>query len=996
MPSRTLLCLLASVGLLPWTAHAVTYVVTNTNDSGAGSLRAAILNANASAGLDVVSFNIAGAGVKLITPQTELPASSSSPIYIDGFSQPGWVAAPLVRIDGTALAANSRGLNLTVASSTVRGLQVTRFGTGITVSGSDADLYGNYIGTDGSAALGNGVGIRILGANAVLGGTLATSRNVVSGNATGVYIDGSGTNTQILNCYFGLNAAGTAALANSYAGVRSFGSNLVAGGDAVNERNVFSGNTRFGLSIDGGDFAIVTGNYFGTNASGTAAVPNGEVALDLSAGTGHDLGGVLAGTGNLISGNIGAGVDINAAVSAVRIRGNRIGTNAAGDAALPNSTYGIVVRGSAIEIGGPAAAALNVISGNGRNGVLVTSTATGVTLSNNRIGTNLAGTAAIGNLEDGVGVYGTSIQIGDALGAAPNVISGNGDSGIVVVAPANGVDIVRNRLGTNLAGNAALGNGAYGIRVISGSGIQIGGIGLGNLVSGNARAMSIAGADGTVVQGNVFGLTATEAAALPNADPIDVRSNGNQIGGINPGEGNVIAGNDGGLQFAGGASHNTVQGNFLGTNSALSFAPGNGYSSLYVYEGFDNVIGGTQAGAANVITGNYAAGAYVRVGKRNALLGNRIYGNGLAGIENGPIGPSPNDTLDLDQGPNEGQNRPVLRSAIAQNNLLTIMGTLDSAAATDYRVEFFHGASCHVSGLGEGSTYLGFATVSTPASGAGVIAMPLASAVSTGFVTATATDPAGNTSEFSPCIAVGIPGNGRVAFWRDPGLSYEDLQSVEIPVIRSEGLEGTVSVVFNTVNDSATAPPDYTATSQLLTFAPGEWLKLVTVPLALDNTVEGNEAFDVTLTSPTGGAVVVDGTASYLLFDHELAYPFLVVDDLTLTEPGNGQSIATFHVSLTSTDHQVKVNYATVAETATEGLDYQAQSGTLTFPASATLTTLQVTVPVFADASLEDDETFRLDISGNAGTFIAAATVGEAVVKDGTVVVTGIFADGFE
>lgn len=321
---------------------------------------------------------------------------------------------------------------------------------------------------------------------------------------------------------------------------------------------------------------------------------------------------------------------------------------------------------------------------------------------------------------------------------------------------------------------------------------------------------------------------------------------------------------------------------------------------------------------------------------------------------------------------------------------------MHSAPGLGYRVEFFHNPTCHESGLGEGRTFLGAADVVTQADGNAAIVASLASNLSSGFVTATATAPDGNTSEFSPCIAMGVPGNGKFTFWRDPGLSYEDHGKVTISVIRSEGLEGTVTVAFATAPDSATAPADYTHTTQLLTFGPGEWLRTVTVPLKLDNEVEGDEEFKVTLSNPTGGATIATPQGTYILFDHELAYPFLVVSNLSLDEPASGQVMATFDVSLSSTDHTVVVDYETVAETATAGLDFQAKTGTLTFPVSPTTTTLQVSVPVYADLADENDETFRLDIHGNNGTYIASETVGEAIIRDDSAPIGSIFADSFE
>src|SRR5262249_14978172 len=135
--------------------------VTNTNDAGAGSLRQAILDANARPGPDTIQFNISGAGVHTISPLSALPSITEA-VSIDGATQPGLAGTPLIEIDGSGAGAGASGLTITAGGSTIRGLVINRFAAdGIRISGASAasnTVQGNYIGTNaaGTAALGNG------------------------------------------------------------------------------------------------------------------------------------------------------------------------------------------------------------------------------------------------------------------------------------------------------------------------------------------------------------------------------------------------------------------------------------------------------------------------------------------------------------------------------------------------------------------------------------------------------------------------------------------------------------------------------------------------------------------------------------------------------------------------------------------------------------------------------------------------------------------------
>jgi hypothetical protein len=190
----------AADGQLPLTAtlhlEYGPYFVTTTADSGPGSLRQAILDANAAPGLDTIAFAIAGSGVQTISPTTPLPAITD-PLLIDGYSQPGYAGTPLIELSGQA-AGTGDGLTITASGSTIRGLAIDDFaGTAIVLSGADATgdaIIANDIGTDpsGLEARPNGLGIAISGGahDNTVGGTIADG-NLISGNAgSGVVVTG--------------------------------------------------------------------------------------------------------------------------------------------------------------------------------------------------------------------------------------------------------------------------------------------------------------------------------------------------------------------------------------------------------------------------------------------------------------------------------------------------------------------------------------------------------------------------------------------------------------------------------------------------------------------------------------------------------------------------------------------------------------------------------------------------------------------------------------
>ncbi len=357
--------LAASAAARPPVAAILT--VTTSADSGAGSLRQAILDSNASAAVvDTIQFSIGGGGVQTIAPTSALPAITD-PCTIDGTTQTGYAGAPLIEIDGVS-AGSATGLTLSAPNVTVRGLAVTRFSNaGIRVNADAAVIQGCYLGLapDGATAKGNGVaGVRLDGTGTVFGGSLPGQGNVVSGNSPNPGIGGFGYGT-IRGNKIGTNAAGTAAVPNS-PGIWMAGTGSVfvtIGGTAAGQGNLISGNGSSGVRMEVGAYGTIAGNLIGTDAAGSAAIPNFEGLRLLSDNV--TLGGASAAAGNVISGNSQNGVVVAGGDPSIRY--NLIGRTAGNGGPLGNGASGILVTG--IAEGGVVET--NVIAHNGLHGVYV-------------------------------------------------------------------------------------------------------------------------------------------------------------------------------------------------------------------------------------------------------------------------------------------------------------------------------------------------------------------------------------------------------------------------------------------------------------------------------------------------------------------------------------------------------------------------------------------------------------------------------------------------
>jgi len=733
------------------------------------TLRAAIQEANAQPGLDIVVFDIPGPGPHAIQPASALP-TVSDPVVIDGSTEPDFAGTPVIELDGRYAGLGADGLTITAGGSTLRGLAINRFGSDglFLVTGGGNVVEGCFVGTDpgGALDLGNGEsGIRIYqsGSNTI-GGSTAAARNLIAGNGIrGVWIDGTNsTGNLIQGNYIGTDITGGAAIANptgifiTDATNNTVRSNLISG----NATGVYL-QGRAGYPTSGN---IIAANTIGTDAAGSAALGNSTHGVYLDSTSYNTIGGALPVDGNLISGNGGAGIYVAGVTSFGHvIRHNRIGTNAAGSAALGNSSSGVRIGtddGTFWQAGGwQHVIADNLISGNVGVGILLT--ASECQIENNRIGTDATGTLDLGNVGAGLRVSSASDNTIQA-----NLISGNGGHGVFidVFSLAATANLIRgNRVGTNAAGTTALGNDGIGIYLRYASGNQIGGTGAGegNLVSGNGvGGIGLGATHDNVVQGNRVGTNAAGTAALGNISVgigVSDFCRDNLIGGADSGAGNLVSGNIGdGVGIAGQTTR--VEGNWIGTDATGTGPLGNSGNGVKIYSGMGsyNTIGGMANGAGNVIAFNGSSGVLISVGAaRNAILSNRIYANAGLGIDLGGDGVTPNDPDDSDTGENALLNYPVLAFAAPGDGDLVVAGTLNSTSNAGFTLQFFAGPECDPSGYGEGQDHHGSLEATTDGSGHAGFRVTLPVALPAGYsVSATATDANGNTSEFAACALV--------------------------------------------------------------------------------------------------------------------------------------------------------------------------------------------------------------------------------------------------
>jgi len=633
-------------------------------------------------------------------------------------------------------------------------------GNGILINGSQNNVVeGTYIGLDkdGNSMPNVRDGIRINNASHnFIGGGGSGQTNVVSANGgNGITITGSGsTDNQIRGNFVGTDPTGLIARGNIGNGIQvASGAEFNTLGGEVSGNppdtapdkfsgarppsgNLVSGNLGNGILINGASpNNALYGNFVGTDATGIAPLGNALDGVSIVNANNTVLAGTLPTQDpfvyyNVVSGNTGNGLRVKDSDGTI-VQANFFGLGSDDMTPVGNLQNGVVFEGTSrnTTFGGPIPLG-NVIAGNNGHGVVLQDTVGNFLASNNFTGVvafNENVTDA-GNGQDGWHITATGGNIVLKVG---NIISENGDDGIEVSGNASGVQIVQDIIGLNTDGKVARPN--------VDNGIEIGGTAHNIVIGGQQTDFSVV-PTGTVSGNGGYGIALLGAAHDNQINFVHVGTNS---GGIAEPGGPQALGNQLGGIYVGPGTRNTTIGsrnpNFPTTIS------GNVGSGITIDGSSGNVVVNTIIGLSRDGTAmpNTGDGVTVISGQRNRITQNSISANGVLGI-------------DLQSGANNGQASPVITTAVLSGTNIVITGTLTSTPSTTFTLEVF-ADTVTPGGSAQGQYYLGNANVSTNAAGVATftITVPVPPAGATDL-TATATDPNGNTSEFSLGFALPI------------------------------------------------------------------------------------------------------------------------------------------------------------------------------------------------------------------------------------------------
>jgi len=661
------------------------FTVTNTSDAiikvetqvtgPTGSLRKAIYDANNATGTSEIVFNIPtsdpgykpATGTFLIQPLSEsvpgafnnfaLPPIDAT-ITIDGYTQPG--ASPNTLANGD---------NAKILIQIDGGKATTPGGSGLVPFDDNGSVFRGLDFTGWT--------------NPAISNNTASGAEGIEANGVGDFIEGN---------FFGTDPTGKFAAPNRI-GIFAdngplFGSapGNIIGGTTPQARNILSGNSNSGiLFLSTAYEAQLQGNYVGLDVTGAAIVSNPQEADRSNTFDGVGLngptvtiGGTLPGTANVIAGN-GTNVDINdltegGAASDSSIQGNLIGTDATGTHAIANQGYGVSIlhNPTNMTIGGTTPAGRNIISGN-LAGVYIFDNSFYNIVEGNFIGTDVTGTKAVGNVQQGFVSGATSstekpagyTTIGGLIAGAGNVISGNTTDGI--------------------------------------------------LISGTSQSQSYPNPEvGNTIEGNFIGTDLMGTKSIPNqGNGINLGSNAtnNIIGGTAPGAGNLIANNKGHGVLIDPAP--TSGGIGVGNNTIANSIQSNGGSGVRILSGTGNRI------SQNSIFGNKNLGIDLDVSGPDAISHCNATNDGANSLQNAPSLTGGSGTAYItatatDPNGNTSEFSNAVKSS-PNGNVISLLGNFDSVANTNYTIEFFSNTVADASGFGQGQTYLTSTSVKTGA-----------------------------------------------------------------------------------------------------------------------------------------------------------------------------------------------------------------------------------------------------------------------------------------
>jgi hypothetical protein len=483
MKRRLVVLCLAVATLMPAAVRGTTFTVTRTEDSGAGTLRQAILDANAHAGSDTVVFHIpiADSGLDLSTgtwnirPRAELPELQDRGTVIDGETQTAFIGSdsnpkgPVIVVDGGS-AGNTSGIILSGQRHTLRNIIIHRFRyRQVYITGDSNRVTGCYLGCDATGTVSMGVsdgGLLIEDGHwNVIGGSAVSDGNVIGGNSDeGLEITYLSANNRVEGNLIGVRADGSGALSNGKGVALTNGCRS----NSIGPGNVISGNRQNGVILmgTGTSMNVVAGNLIGPAPGGIRSIGNGDDGVLLVGVSANRIGGSAAAGRNVISGNLYSGVALRGErCDSNRVQGNFIGLDGTGRVTMSNGENGVTITSGprSNRIGGAQEAEANVIGGNLGHGIQIYGLGTEVNLVlGNRIGTAADGKTQAPNFMEGVSI---------SSGAAANRV---GPLNLIAFNLGNGVSIAKAGTVSNaVTWNSIHSNMKRGIRTSEGGNLDL-------------------------------------------------------------------------------------------------------------------------------------------------------------------------------------------------------------------------------------------------------------------------------------------------------------------------------------------------------------------------------------------------------------------------------------------------------------------------------------------------------------------------------------------
>ena len=928
--------LFAFLMLLATSASAATFTVISVADSGAGTLRQAIIDANTAAGTDTIAFAIPGSGLHTISPASNLPNITEA-VIIDGYSQSGSSVNTLslgenavlqIELNGASVSSGT-GLNFlaTVNGGEVKGLLVTKWNNAILLNGAkNMTIDGNFFGTNAagsstSASAANGSAFFILNTATgnTIGGAAAAARNLISGGTTaGITLGNSGTaNNVIQNNYIGTNAAGTAALPN-FTGIsfNGAGANTIRG-------NVISGSTSSasfsaGIQLENTTAnTLVVGNKIGTSADGTAAIPNtyGITLLDgFSGGANQNTIGTVA-EPNIIAFNTKAGVALQAFTSKVS-RQNTIRYNSI----FSNGTLGIDLGDDGItpnDAGDGDAGLFNDL----QNFPVITSAQFG------------AGTVTIAGTLSSAPSSTYAVQFFQSTACDP---SGAGEG--------------QTYLGEATVITAASGVGTFNVTfpgVAGGFATATATDSLGNTSEFSACAAistpatpSITISDAQVVEGNAGTAIMTFNVFLSAASASTVTAS-----------------------FATASSSATSGSDFTPNSGTVTFTAGQTMQTITV-----SVLGDVTPEADEILLVNLTNPVNATIGD-NQGTGTIKNDDGLPSLSISDV------TL------NEGNSG-------ATSFDFTV--TLTPASAFPVTINYATADDTAISGSDYQPTSgsLTFApgqitkTVSVFVNG-DVTTEPnedfFVNLFNPGNASVSDAQGQGNITndDANPTITINDPSVVEGNVGNGPNMNFV--------ITLSNPTSITLSVPFSLADGSANVGSDYQTNSGSFTVFPGAITSTVSIGINGDVSVEPDENFFMNLGATAGATIADNQGVGTIINDDGLASPGISINNVTVTEGNSGTVNANFTVSLTASSvSTITVNYATADNSATlANNDYVTKSGVVTFTPGQTSQGVSITVN--GDTAFEPNETFFVNLTTPANAIIIKAQGTGTITNDDVV-----------